>query len=58
MKLNVRILDYEYNGVLTKYNVEAKGQKLKYMELNSGQDFYKQGEDITLYVDPEDIMQF
>lgn len=58
VKLNVRILDYEYNGVLTKYNVEAKGQKLKYMELNSGQDFYKQGEDITLYVDPEDIMQF
>lgn len=58
VKLEARVVDYEYNGVLTKYSVEIFGQKLKYMEINDGKDFYTQGENITLYVNPKDIMQF
>lgn len=58
VKLNARVLDYEYNGVFTKYSVEVMGQSLKYIEKNDGDGFHKPEEVIYLYVNPKDIMQF
>lgn len=58
IKLDVTIEDYEYNGILTKYTVETFGQKLKYLEVNNGRDFYNIGYTIPVYLNPKDIMQF
>lgn len=57
-KLNGVVKDFEFNGILTKYYVEVQGQMLKYIEKNEGGRFYKADEEISLYVNPKDIMQF
>lgn len=58
VKLDARVLDWEYNGVFTKYSVEIMGQSLKYIEKNEGDGFHETEEMIALYVNPKDIMQF
>lgn len=48
----------EYNGVLTKYDVEVQGEMLKCLEKNDGGKVYAAGDKIKLYINPQDIMQF
>lgn len=48
----------EYNGVLTKYDVEVMGEMLKCLDKNDGGEIYTIGEKIKLYINPQDIMQF
>lgn len=57
-KLDARVLDFEYNGILTKYSVEVSGQMMKHIEKNDGSGFYQQGDMVALYVNPQDVMQF
>lgn len=58
LELKAKILDYEYNGIFTKYSVEVVGQTLKFIEKNDRSGFYKKDESISLYLNPQDIMQF
>jgi len=44
--------------VLTKYVLECHGQELKYLEKNDGRRLYQENEQIDLYINPQDIMQF
>ena len=48
----------EFNGVLTKYVLTCHGQRLKYLEKNDGRRLYTEGEQMDLYVNANDIMQF
>ena len=52
------VKDYEYNGILAKYGVEVLGQSMKVIKVNDGSPIYEQGSSITLYMNPDDIMQF
>lgn len=48
----------EFNGVLTKYVLKCHGQRPKYLEKNDGRRLYTEGEQMDLYVNANDIMQF
>ena len=48
----------EFNGVLTKYVLKCYGQRLRYLEKNDGRRLYTEGEQMDLYVNANDIMQF
>lgn len=58
VKLTGKVEEAEFSGVLTKYVLECHGQKLKYLEKNDGRRLYQEGEQIDLYINPQDIMQF
>jgi len=52
------VKEAEFDGVLTKYELECHGQILKYLEKNDGRRLYQKGEQIVLHINPQDIMQF
>lgn len=52
------VIDKEYNGIYTKYTYEMCGQHIKNIEKNDGFIDHEVGSKITLYLNPEDIMQF
>lgn len=56
--LKGRVTEAEFNGVLTKYVLDCHGQKLKYLEKNDGRRLYTEGEEMDVYINPRDIMQF
>ena len=58
VKLTGIVEDAEFSGVLTKYVLECHGQELKYLEKNDGRRLYQENEQIDLYINPQDIMQF
>lgn len=58
VKLTGKVEEAEFSGVLTKYVLECHGQELKYLEKNDGRRLYQEGEQIDLYINPQDIMQF
>lgn len=57
-KLTGKVEEAEFSGVLTKYVLECHGQELKYLEKNDGRRLYQENEQIDLYINPQDIMQF
>lgn len=57
-KISGVVKEAEFDGVLTKYVLECQGQILKYLEKNDGRRLYQEGEQIALYINPQDIMQF
>ena len=57
-KISGVVKEAEFDGVLTKYVLECHGQILKYLEKNDGRRLYQEGEQIALYINPQDIMQF
>ena len=57
-KLHGVIRDYDYNGVMTKYRVEVMGCELRVIHVNDGQPFMEIGQELDIYVNPRDIMQF
>lgn len=58
VKLTGKVEEVEFSGVLTKYVLECHGQELKYLEKNDGRRLYQENEQIDLYINPQDIMQF
>ncbi len=58
VKLTGKVEEAEFSGVLTKYVLECHGQELKYLEKNDGRRLYQENEQIDLYINPHDIMQF
>lgn len=58
VKLTGKVEEAEFSGVLTKYVLECHGQELKYLEENDGRRLYQENEQIDLYINPQDIMQF
>ncbi len=58
VKLSSIVEEAEFDGVLTKYILKCHGQSLKYLEKNDGRKLYQEGEQIDLYINPQDIMQF
>lgn len=56
--LKGRVTEAEFNGVLTKYVLDCHSQKLKYLEKNDGRRLYTEGEEMDVYINPRDIMQF
>lgn len=57
-KLKGVVKDYDYNGIMTKYRVEVMGQELRVIRVNDGLPFYEPGQELDLFVEPDDIMQF
>lgn len=58
VKLTGKVEEAEFSGVLTKYVLECHGQELIYLEKNDGRRLYQENEQIDLYINPQDIMQF
>lgn len=58
VKLTGKVEEAEFSGVLIKYVLECHGQELKYLEKNDGRRLYQENEQIDLYINPQDIMQF
>ena len=58
VKITGKVEEAEFSGVLTKYVLECHGQELKYLEKNDGRRLYQKNEQIDLYINPQDIMQF
>ena len=58
VKLTGKVEEAEFSGLLTKYVLECHGQELKYLEKNDGRRLYQENEQIDLYINPQDIMQF
>ena len=58
VKLTGKVEEAEFSGVLTKYVLECHGHELKYLEKNDGRRLYQENEQIDLYINPQDIMQF
>ena len=58
-KLEGKIVDLEYSGMLVKYTVEIKGETIRIVEKNDGRNkFIEEGQTLTVYVNPKDIMQY
>ncbi|MGD1823201.1 MAG: ABC transporter ATP-binding protein [Pleomorphochaeta sp.] len=50
--------DYEFNGVMTKYNLSCFNQKIKFIEVNDGYKQLEEGQKLNIYINPKDIMQY
>jgi iron(III) transport system ATP-binding protein len=53
-----KVLDFEYNGILTKYTLQVGDEQLKCIEKNDGTSIHKDGESVCVALNPQDIMQF
>ena len=57
-KITGTVTELEFNGILTKYTLSCMGETIKYLEKNDGYKYYKEGDEVDLYIDYQDIMQF
>lgn len=57
-KITGTVTELEFNGILTKYTLSCMGETIKYLEKNDGYKYYKEGDELDLYIDYQDIMQF
>ena len=57
-KITGTVSELEFNGILTKYTLSCMGETIKYLEKNDGYKYYKEGDEVDLYIDYQDIMQF
>lgn len=58
VRLQGKVLDYDYNGLITKYRIQIGNEIIRVIRLNNGSSLYETGEMIDLYLKPADIMQF
>lgn len=58
MKLAGEVMDFDYNGITTKYRVKTCGEVIRVLQVNDGQPIYQAGEGIDLYVNAANIMQY
>ena len=53
------VYEREYNGMLTKYYYKVAGDEImKTIETNDGDSVMEIGDTVSLYINPDDIMQF
>lgn len=57
-KITGTVTELEFNGILTKYTLSCMGETIKYLEKNDGYKYYKEGDEVDLYIDYQDIKQF
>ena len=58
-KLEGKIVDLEYSGMLVKYTVDINGETIRIVEKNDGRNkFIAEGQTLTVYVNPKDVMQY
>lgn len=57
-KITGTVTELEFNGILTKYTLSCMGETIKYLEKNDGYKYYKEGDEVDLYIAYQDIMQF
>jgi iron(III) transport system ATP-binding protein len=53
-----KVVDREYNGTFTKYYYDINGEIIKNLEINDGLMYHALHDDVNLYINPADIMQF
>ena len=53
-----KIVSREYYGLYIKYTIEAAGQTVKAIEKNDGTKSFKTGENVTLSLNPDDLMVY
>lgn len=58
VKLKAIVKDSEYNGIYTKYNYSVLGRNIKNIEKNDDVIYHKVGNEVDLYINTKDIMQF
>ena len=56
--LRGKIIDQTLNGAFIKYTLLVEGQKLSCLEKNDGSYSSKQGSEISIYLDTQDILQY
>ena len=58
LKLSGEVINYDYNGITTKYHVNTCGEIIRIIKVNDGRPIYQNGEKIDMYLNPADIMQY
>ena len=58
VSLKGEIMDYDYNGLITKYRVRVGKEVLRVIQLYDAGASFQHGQQIQLYLNPKDIMQF
>lgn len=58
VKLLGEIVDFDYNGLITKYRVKVGTEIIRVIRINDGNPTFETGRRVELYIDPKDIMQF
>ena len=58
LKLTGEVMDFDYTGLTTKYRVNTCGEVIRVIKVNDGRPIYQTGEQIDMYLNPADIMQY
>ena len=58
LKLTGEVMDFDDNGLTTKYRVNTCGEVIRVIKVNDGRPIYPTGEQIDMYLNPADIMQY
>ena len=58
LTLQGKVTMREYYGLYIKYYIQAGGQILKIMERNDGVHMYEEGEQVTVNINPADLMSY
>lgn len=58
LKLTGEVMDFDYNGLTTKYRVNTCGEVIRVIKVNDGRPIYQTGKQIDMYLNPADIMQY
>ncbi len=58
LKMDGTIEMQEYYGLYIKYYIRTAGQTLKVIEKNDGISIYEPGENVTVTIDPKDVMSY
>ncbi|RCW49163.1 ABC transporter ATP-binding protein [Paenibacillus prosopidis] len=56
--LKARVVENEFNGIYTKYTYDVDGVLIRNVEKNDGSMSYINGQEISLFLNADDIMQF
>ena len=58
LKLTGEVMDFDYNGLTTKYRVNTCGEVIRVIKVNDGRPIYPSGVQIDMYLNPAGIMQY
>lgn len=58
LKLTGEVMDFDYNGLTTKYRMNTCGEVIRVIKVNDGRPIYQTGKQIDMYLNPADIMQY
>lgn len=58
LKLTGEVMDFDCNGLTTKYRVNTCGEVIRVIKVNDGRPIYPTGKQIDMYLNPADIMQY